>query len=208
MTGKIEVITGPMFSGKTTELLRRLERYILAKKNINLIKPDIDTREQRTEIATIRNKVIITPTIISPETLPKLTLLTNFSVIAIDEAQFFKKSLINFCQLLKDQGITVLVSGLDMDHLRQPFGYMGHIMAIADSVTKLTAVCSCGKEAAYTKKINNNDSIIDIGDSNKYTACCNNCYKDYKCPRCKNEEFSPGAKLCKICGYPIFERKD
>lgn len=172
MAGRIEVITGPMYSGKTTELLHRLERYTLAGKKFCAFKPETDTRQQKTSISTIRGEIDLCPMSVS-----KLTYIPqHVEVIVLDEAQFFGEEIISFCQEAKDQGKMVLVSGLDMDHNRNPFGYMGQLMAIADSVTKLTAVCPCGKDAVYTKKIDGDKAqLIEIGDQ-CYLPYCAECY--------------------------------
>lgn len=170
---RIEVITGPMFAGKTSEILRRLERFARAGKFFIYLKPVTDTRIQPTEISTIRGGIKINPVYVddlwcSPEVL-------KAEVVVIDEAQFFE-GLVCFCQFLKDYGKTVIVGGLDMDAARVPFGEMGGIMAIADQVTKLTAICNCGAEAPYTQKVAGDKSQqIDIGD-HKYIACCPKCY--------------------------------
>ena len=171
MPGKIEVITGPMFSGKTTELLRRLERYILAGKTYIFMKPSIDTRRQPACIKTTRSTLEITPVAIKH---PDYTNPTT-DIIVFDESQFFD-DFTEFCQRQRDKGKILLIGGLDMDYQRKPFGYMGQLMSIADSVTKLTAICSCGEEAIYTKKIAGNSKQIEIGDKDKYIPCCAKCY--------------------------------
>ncbi|HQA60456.1 MAG TPA: hypothetical protein PK768_05490 [Tepidanaerobacteraceae bacterium] len=175
MAGRIEVITGPMYSGKTTDLLRRLERYVLAGKKFRAFKPGKDTRQQRTSISTIRGEIDLSPTPVA--SLAELAgLPTEIEVVALDEAQFFGEEVVAFCQHAKDQGKTVLVSGLDMDFNRKPFGHMGELMAIADSVTKMTAICGCGNDAAYTKKISGDKSQqVEIGDQ-CYIPCCARCY--------------------------------
>lgn len=174
MAGKIEVITGPMFSGKTTELLRRLERYILAGKTYRVYKPKIDIRKQNTSIQTIRNKIEVFPAYVSKTNF----IVSDAEVIVLDEAQFFPENIVKACQEIRSYGKVVLIAGLDMDYKRQPFGYMGQLMSIADSVTKLTAICSCGKDAIYTKKIISSDNLIEIGDKDKYIPCCADCYKE------------------------------
>ncbi len=174
MAGKIEVITGPMFSGKTTELLRRLERYSLAKKAYYAIKPERDTRKQNTAITTIRGTIAMDFEPVAMLTgIPK-----GADIVVLDEAQFFGEEVVSFCQWCKDQGKTVLVSGLDMDHNRKPFGYMGQLMAIADSVTKLTAICACGQDAVYTKKVSGDKTRqVEVGDQ-CYIPCCADCFID------------------------------
>lgn len=172
MNGKIEVITGPMFSGKTTELLRRLERYSYAQKAYYAVKPERDNRKQNTSITTIRGTIAM-----DFEPVAMLTgVPAEADIVVLDEAQFFGEELVSFCQYAKDQGKVVLVSGLDMDHNRKPFGNMGNLMAIADTVTKLAAVCSCGQDAIYTKKVSGDKTRqIEIGDQ-CYAPCCAECY--------------------------------
>jgi thymidine kinase len=202
--GEIQVITGPMFSGKTTELLRRLERHVLAGKEFTAYKPAVDTRDQSTTIKTIRGEISLKP--IAVESLASAKPTTE--VVVLDEAQFFGLEIIRFCQTQRSLGRIIIIAGLDMDYLRHPFGYMGDVMAIADSVTKLKAVCACGKDAVFTKKLVPDGKRIDIGDS-KYIPVCSDCYNRIEnpiCPRCQNEEFSPGAKYCRICGYFIVGR--
>jgi len=173
--GNIEVIAGPMFSGKTTELLRRLGRYILAGCSYTAIKPAIDTRTQATTIKTIRGEVDLNP--IKVASLHPVKPTTK--VVLLDEGQFFGSEIVQFCQTQRDQGRIVIISGLDMDYRRQPFGSMDKLMAIADSVTKLTAICSCGKEAIFTQKLNPDSQSVDIGDKDKYIPVCTDCYHKY-----------------------------
>ncbi|MDD3024881.1 MAG: thymidine kinase [Syntrophomonadaceae bacterium] len=173
--GKIEIITGPMFSGKTTELMRRLERYTLAGNSVVLFKPPLDNRTEN-EIATssvrqaFRTQVLILHKPIGIEA----------GVVAIDEAQFFGEWILTYAQSLKDQDKIVIISGLDMDAHRRPFGFMGQLMAIADSVSKLTAVCRCGEDAGYTWLKDNipqqKGNLILIGDSERYEPRCRKCY--------------------------------
>lgn len=171
--GRIEVITGPMFSGKTTELLRRLERYIIAGKTCVLLKPAIDTRKQPIRFSSPRATVEIPPLVYQGES----PVPPDVSVIALDEAQFFQEGVIRDIIRWRDEGKTVLIAGLDMDFHRRPFGYMGQIMAVADSVTKLTAVCRCGAEAPFTQKLTAGENIIEVGDE-QYVAVCGECYQE------------------------------
>jgi len=170
--GRIEVITGPMFSGKTTELLRRLERYIIAGKTCILLKPSVDTRKQPIRFSSPRATVEISPLVYQGDSPAP-----DVSVIALDEAQFFKEGVVRDIINWRDEGKTVLIAGLDMDFYRRPFGYMGQIMALADSVTKLTAICKCGAEAPFTQKLTAGKNIIEIGDE-QYTAACGKCYQE------------------------------
>lgn len=172
MSGKIEVITGPMFSGKTTELLRRLERHYYAKKTYYAVKPERDSRKQNTSITTIRGTIAMDFEPVAMLTgIPK-----GADIVVLDEAQFFGEEVVSFCQYAKDKGMAVLISGLDMDYNRKPFGYMPQLMAIADSVTKLTAVCACGQDAVYTKKVGGDRTRqVEVGDQ-CYIPCCADCY--------------------------------
>lgn len=173
----IEVITGPMFSGKTTEVLRRLERFARAGKSFLYLKPGLDTRVQPTKIKTVRGEIEVTP--IYMDVLQVTPEIQKADIIVIDEAQFFS-DLVWFCQLLRDSGKTVLVAGLDMNASRLPFGEMGELLAVADKVTKLTAICQCGKEAAFTKKVKGDiKKQVEIGDD-PYKACCLNCFLEDK----------------------------
>lgn len=174
--GKIEIITGPMFSGKTTELLRRLERYLLAGKEIVYFVPEIDTRTQEyVTIASTRQEQKIKVQRLPLDLTEYNRMWPLVDVVALDEAQFFTKSIIALCQSLKDIGTTVIVSGLDMDYRRMPFGSIGDLMAIANNITKLTAICSCGKEAQYTQRIGAEKELVTIGDYN-YVPRCKDCH--------------------------------
>ncbi len=172
---RIEVISGPMFSGKTTELVRRLERYTLANKKVIFFKSPLDlTTEGKIMIASARQAFgIEVLTLYQPVGI-------DADVVAIDEAQFFPDWIVGYCQSLKDQGKIVIVCGLDMDARRLPFGSLGNLMAIADSVTKLTAVCSCGRDAAFTwlkeGLPEQEGNVIVLGSQEKYEPCCRECY--------------------------------
>lgn len=176
MAGRIEVITGPRLSGKTTELFNRLERYLLAGKSYSAFKPDCCEPNNPVNICGV--------TTVSFESVLYLGFSIETDLIVIDDAQNFGQELTSFCQSARDQGKVILVCGLDMDFNREPFRYMGELMAIADSVTKLTAVCGCGNDAKYTKKI-----------SDQYIPCCSDCYKTEQmvlrakwiCPECGAE---------------------
>ena len=162
-SGSVEVICGSMFSGKTQELIRRLNRLKVAKKKFIIFKPAIDTRYDKNKIVS-HNKDFITATTVNNIAEIK-ELISDEKVIAIDEAQFFDDTLITLCNDLADQGKRVIICGLDMDYLGLPFGIMPSIMAISDRVTKLHAVCSdCGDTAnySYRKGTDHNLSLIHI----------------------------------------------
>ena len=178
--GSIEVICGSMFSGKTEELLRRLKRAKIAKQEIEIFKPAIDTRYSDIEI-TSHDKNSIPSTVVEHSS-NILLLSSNIEVVGIDEAQFFDMGLVEVCQQLADQGIRVIIAGLDMDFKRNPFGPMPNLCAIADDVEKVHAICvECGKLANYSYRlVSNNDKQVMLGELQEYKPLCRSCYTRYK----------------------------
>ena len=173
--GSIEVICGSMFSGKTEELIRRLNRLKIAKKKIAAFKPVIDYRYNNKKIVS-HNKNSIDATVIQKgEDIIKK--ITSEDVVAIDEAQFFDISLIATCTKLANSGKRVIVCGLDMDFLGNPFGIMPSILAIAEHVKKMHAICvSCGDIANHSFRINQDKNLIKIGEKKEYEALCRLCF--------------------------------
>ena len=181
--GWVECIVGPMFAGKTEELMRRVKRMEYAHKCYMVFKPSIDTRYSITEIVS-HNKKSLTAISISHGSDIKRHLKKNTQAIVIDEVQFFDDSLIKYLQEYASQGFRVICGGLDRDFRGQAFDVTGKIMAISDSVTKLTAICSvCGREATMTQRIidgepaHYNDPTILIGEMESYEARCRDCHK-------------------------------
>lgn len=178
--GSIEVITGPMFSGKTRELIRRLDKAKHAKQEILLVKPSIDKRYS--DKAAISHNGDEFPSIyLDPgiEYRPCEFYTAAADVIAFDEAQFFSDDLVYLCEFLAGPKMQsrVIIAGLDLDYKGRPFGPMPQLMAIADKVDKLTAICSkCGKEAHRTQRITGNGEIIKVGGAEMYEARCKNCW--------------------------------
>ncbi|WP_342329286.1 thymidine kinase [Pedobacter sp. FW305-3-2-15-E-R2A2] len=173
--GSIEVICGSMFSGKTEELLRRLKRAQIAKLNVEIFKPATDTRYDETAIVSHdRNSIQSTPV----ENSSAILLLdTNVQVVGIDEAQFFDENLPEVCNILAQKGIRVIVAGLDMDFSGKPFGPMPALMAIAELVTKVNAVCvRCGSPAVYSYRTVANESKILLGEKDSYEPRCRPCF--------------------------------
>jgi thymidine kinase len=173
--GSIEVICGSMFSGKTEELLRRLKRAQIAKLNVEIFKPATDTRYDETAIVSHdRNSIQSTPV----ENSSAILLLdTNVQVVGIDEAQFFDENLPDVCNMLAQKGIRVIVAGLDMDFSGKPFGPMPALMAIAELVTKVNAVCvRCGSPAVYSYRTVANESKILLGEKDSYEPRCRPCF--------------------------------
>ena len=167
--GWIEVICGSMFSGKTEELLRRVKRAKIAKQKIKIFKPKKDVRYDKKKVISHDQNSIKSKPVSNPGKIIKLS--EKFEVIGIDEAQFFDDSLVDVCNELANLGKRVIVSGLDMDYKGKPFGPMPNLLAIAEYVTKVHAVCSkSGKMASYTHRIVDSDDLILLGDSKKYQA--------------------------------------
>ncbi|HVG42875.1 MAG TPA: thymidine kinase [Chitinophagaceae bacterium] len=173
--GWIEVICGSMFSGKTEELIRRLKRAKIANLKVEIFKPGIDTRYDAIKIVSHdENYIHSTPL----DNSSKILLLAqDVDVVGIDEAQFFDDGLPYVCDQLACKGIRVIVAGLDMDYLMQPFGQMPFLLAKADYITKLHAICmQCGQIANYSyRKIPSEDQIM-LGEKDVYEPRCRRCY--------------------------------
>ena len=173
--GTIEVICGSMFSGKTEELLRRLKRARIARQTVEIFKPNIDIRFSAVEIVSHdRNSILSTPVDHSSNIL---LLSSEVEVVGIDEAQFFDMGLVNVCQQLADQGVRVIIAGLDMDFKRIPFGPMPNLCAIADDVTKVHAICvQCGSLANYSFRKVAGDKQVMLGELEEYKPLCRVCF--------------------------------
>jgi thymidine kinase len=173
--GWIEVICGSMFSGKTEELIRRLNRAKIARQNVEIFKPEIDSRYDTEQVVshdahTIRSTPVQSATQI-------LLLSNNVNVVGIDEAQFFDNELISVCNKLANNGIRVIVAGLDMDYLGRPFGPLPDLLATAEYVSKIHAICmKCGDLAHYSHRIINNDKTVVLGEKDSYEPLCRKCY--------------------------------
>lgn len=176
--GSIEVICGAMFSGKTEELLRRLRRAKIASLRVEIFKPTIDVRyDESAVVSHDRNTIASTPIDNSSNLL---LLASDVDVIGIDEAQFFDERLPDVVEQLADQGIRVIIAGLDMDFKRQPFGPMAHLCAIADSVDKIHAICvGCGSWANYSYRLVSGDQQVMLGEAKEYQPLCRTCYLKY-----------------------------
>ena len=174
--GRIEVICGSMFSGKTEELLRRLRRAQFAKQKVEIFKPSIDVRYSQAEVVSHdKNSILSTPVEHSSNIL---LLSSEVEVVGIDEAQFFDPGLAEVCQKLADQGVRVIVAGLDMDFKRVPFGPMPALCAIADDVTKVHAICvQCGRLANYSHRLVANEKQVMLGEMQEYQPLCRTCYQ-------------------------------
>ncbi|MFB0494107.1 thymidine kinase [Mucilaginibacter sp. OAE612] len=173
--GSIEVICGSMFSGKTEELIRRLNRARIAKLKVEIFSPKADTRYGEDAIISHNASKITSTPVDSASAI--LLLASDANVIGVDEAQFFDDELPEVCTVLANRGVRVIVAGLDMDFKGRPFGSMPNIMAIAESVTKLQAVCvRCGNPAQYSYRLVHDNSKILLGEKESYEPRCRACY--------------------------------
>jgi thymidine kinase len=175
--GWIEVICGSMFSGKTEELIRRLKRAKIAKQKVEIFKPAIDTRyDEEKVVSHDQNYIMSTPV---PSSSNILLLANDVDVIGIDEAQFFDLELVNVCNQLANSGMRVIVAGLDMDYLGKPFGPIPAILATAEYVTKVHAVCmKCGDLAHISHRTIVNDKLVVLGEKDSYEPLCRTCYNE------------------------------
>ncbi len=174
LNGWVEVICGSMFSGKTEELIRKLNRAKIAKQRVEIFKPAIDTRYHEVDIVSHNaNSIRSTPV----QSAQEILLLSGDSqVIGIDEAQFFDEGLVEVCNKLAETGKRVIVAGLDMDFQGKPFGPMPHLMAIAEYVTKVHAICVvCGQLASFSYRKTKNSSQVMLGETESYEARCRKC---------------------------------
>lgn len=173
--GTIEVICGSMFSGKTEELIRRLKRAQFAKQKVEIFKPKIDTRYHEQDVVSHdANAIRSTPV---PSSSNILILAGGVDVVAIDEAQFFDMDLVHVCNQLANGGARVIVAGLDMDFAGNPFGPVPGLMAIAEHVTKVHAICvECGALANFSYRKTEEKSVVLLGETDAYKPLCRECY--------------------------------
>ncbi len=173
--GTIEVICGSMFSGKTEELLRRIRRASFAKQKVALFKPQIDTRYSSSSVVSHDSNSIDAITVRQSSEIPSL--MADSDVIAIDEAQFFDSELPSVCRNLANMGCRVIVAGLDMDYLGNPFGTMPSLMAIAEDVQKMHAICvRCGNLAQFSHRLSGGSDLVVLGETDHYEPLCRCCY--------------------------------
>jgi thymidine kinase len=173
--GSIEVICGSMFSGKTEELIRRMKRAQYAKQKVEIFKPEIDTRYDDIKVVSHEgNSIHSTPV---PASSHILLLASDVDVVGIDEAQFFDSGLVDVCNQLADSGIRVIVAGLDMDYLGKPFGPIPSLLATAEHVTKVHAICMrCGNIANHSHRISEDSALVVLGETNNYEPLCRDCF--------------------------------
>jgi len=173
--GSLEVITGSMFSGKTEELIRRLRRAQFAGLKVEIFKPSLDKRYSETRVVSHDDKSILSTPVDHATAI--LLLAGDVNVVGIDEAQFFDNAIVDVCNKLADKGIRVVIAGLDMDFMGKPFGPMPALLAIAEFVTKVHAICMhCGNLAQYSFRKSDEDQVVVLGEKDKYEPLCRTCY--------------------------------
>ncbi|MFY8091491.1 MAG: thymidine kinase [Chitinophagaceae bacterium] len=172
--GWIEVICGSMFSGKTEELIRRLKRVKIANLKVEIFKPAIDTRYDETQVVSHDANAIQSTPIENSQTI--LLMANDVDVVGIDEAQFFDAEIAKVCETLAHKGIRVIVAGLDMDYLGRPFGQMPNLLAVADYITKLHAICvQCGNIANVSYRKTSQEGQVLLGEKDIYEPRCRVC---------------------------------
>ena len=176
--GWIEVICGSMFSGKTEELIRRLKRANFAHQRVEIFKPLLDVRYSAENVVSHDAHSIRSTPVDSSESI--LLLTGDVDVVGIDEAQFFDANIVSVCKTLADRGIRVIAAGLDMDYLGKPFGPMPQLMAIAEYVTKVQAICvRCGNLAHHSHRLTSHDKLVVLGEQGTYEPLCRHCFNKY-----------------------------
>jgi thymidine kinase len=174
--GWIEVVCGCMFSGKTEELIRRMKRAKIAAQKVEIFKPTIDVRyDEISVVSHDTNAIMATPVDHSSKILK---ISEDTTVVGIDEAQFFDADLVENCQILAERGIRVIIAGLDMDYKGKPFGPMPNLLAVAEYVTKVHAICvHCGNLATHSYRLAHGDEVVLLGEKEQYEPRCRTCYK-------------------------------
>ena len=175
--GSIEVICGSMFSGKTEELIRRMKRAQFAKQKVEIYKPCIDVRYSEDQVVSHDSHSIPSTPIASPASM--LLLSSDVEVVGIDEAQFFDETIIEVVQALANRGVRVIIAGLDTDFMGKPFGPMPALMAVAESVQKVHAICvKCGSPANHSHRLSSSDQLVVLGEKDIYEPLCRHCYNE------------------------------
>lgn len=176
-SGWIEVVCGSMFSGKTEELIRRLNRARIAKQKVEVFKPTIDTRYDDDDV--VSHDETKSSSIPVENAMQILFYAEDFEVVGIDEAQFFGNELVGVCNELASSGKRVIVAGLDMDYLGKPFGPIPQLLASAEYVTKVHAICMrCGSLANYSHRLIQGDKLVLLGETEAYEPLCRSCFTE------------------------------
>jgi thymidine kinase len=179
--GSIEVICGSMFSGKTEELIRRLKRAKFANQKVEIFKPAVDIRYDEVKVVSHDSRSIHSTPVPSSSNI--LLLASDIEVVGIDEAQFFDTGLVDVCNQLANQGVRVIAAGLDMDYLGMPFGPIPGLLAIAEYVTKVHAICvSCGSLANHSYRLTDSEKLVMLGETDSYKPLCRACFNQARKP--------------------------
>ena len=174
-SGCVEVICGSMFSGKTEELIRRLKRAQFANQKIAIFKPTIDNRYSDVDVVSHDLHSITSTPVDSP--VKMLAVPDDVQVVGIDEAQFFDERIVDVVQALANRGVRVIIAGLDTDFLGKPFGPMPALMAIAEDVQKVHAICvRCGNLANHSHRLSASTKLVELGEKDVYEPLCRQCY--------------------------------
>ena len=175
-SGWIEVIVGSMFSGKSEELIRRLNRARIARQKVQVFKPKIDARYSIEEIASHSGQKHDSKPVSSAAEIMR-EVADDTQVVGIDEGQFFDPEIAGVANTLANRGMRVIIAGLDQDYTGTPFGPMPHLLSIAEFITKIHAICvKCGQTANYTQRTVESDALVEVGTSDKYEARCRKCF--------------------------------
>ncbi len=175
--GWIEVICGSMFSGKTEELIRRINRASIARQKVEIFKPAIENRYHAFDVVSHNSNAVRSTPVSTPQEIFLWT--ADCEVVGIDEAQFFDESLVEVCVTLANSGKRVIATGLDMDFQGNPFGCMPALMAVAEFVTKVHAICAvCGSVASYSFRLNSSQEKVLLGETDSYEARCRRCFNE------------------------------
>ncbi len=175
-SGWIEVICGSMFSGKTEELIRRMKRAKFANMSVGIFKPRVDTRyDEEKVVSHDSNYIMSTPV---SKSMDILRYADKFNVIGVDEAQFFDMDLVEVCQTLALRGKRIIIAGLDMDFRGEPFGPMPNLLAVAEYITKVHAICPhCGNLATHSYRLSVSEETVLLGEKDSYEPRCRTCYQ-------------------------------
>lgn len=176
--GWIEVICGSMFSGKTEELIRRMKRAKFANQKVEIFKPQMDVRYSPEDVVSHEGNAIRCTPVDSSGNI--LLMAGDVQVVGIDEAQFFDANIVEVCRQLADSGVRVIVAGLDMDFMGKPFGPMPQLMAMAEYVTKVHAICvRCGNLAHHSHRFSADSKLVMLGEKDAYEPICRHCFNQF-----------------------------
>ncbi|MBL7898029.1 MAG: thymidine kinase [Crocinitomicaceae bacterium] len=177
VNGKVQVVCGPMFSGKTKTLIGLISGYLKDRKKVVVFKPKLDDRYAEESIVSHDKDEAQAYAVTRPAEM--LDLFHRADVIAIDEVQFFDESIVGVCETIADYGKIVVVAGLDLDYLGRPFGSMPQLMSVADEIIKLNSVCTfCSGRARFSHRISKDQGVVVLGEKDKYVPLCRSCYNE------------------------------